>query len=204
MQLCAITHRQLFSSRVALLECVAAWARGGVDYVQIREKDLAPEELTRLAHKIVRAVRDAGGKTRVLLNGPAEVALACGCDGVHLPSGLPADALERARGIWTRTEAPVISISCHTIAEIEQARQYGATLALFAPVFEKRRAEGVQTGQGLDTLSEACRAAFPMPVFALGGITVQNASDCIKAGAAGIAAIRLFSSSEWRKIERIY
>jgi len=203
MQLYAITSRRLFPNQSALLECVSAWARGGVDYVQVREKDLAPEELEALTCEIVGAVRKAAGRTRVLLNGPAEAALKCGCDGVHLPSGLPSNAIQHARKIWAKSAAaPIISVSCHTIAEIEHARRHAATLALFAPVFEKKAEEGVLSGQGLAALSQACRIASPMPVFALGGVTTQNASECIHAGAAGIAAIRLFASGEWRELNR--
>jgi thiamine-phosphate pyrophosphorylase len=203
MQLYAITNRRLFPNQSVLLECVSAWARGGVDYVQVREKDLSPEELAALARKIVHIVREAGGRMRVLLNGPAEAALECGCDGVHLPSGLPSDAIQHARKIWSKSAAgPVISVSCHTIAEIEHARRHAATLALFAPVFEKRVSGEVVPGQGIAALSQACRFAFPMPVFALGGVTVQNAGECIGAGAAGVAAIRLFASGEWRELNR--
>jgi thiamine-phosphate pyrophosphorylase len=199
MQLYAITHRQLFPNREALLECVAAWASGGVDYVQIREKDLAEEELAELTCEIVYTVRNSAGKTRVLLNGAAEMALECGCDGVHLPSGLPTEAVEGVRRVWKQSDTvPIISISCHRIAEIEQARNQGVTLALFAPVFEKRGEETVP-GQGLATLAHACSVAAPMPVFALGGVTRQNAKECIKAGAAGIAAIRLFAAGQWER-----
>jgi len=201
MQLYAITNRRLFPSQSALLECVETWARGGVDYVQVREKDLAPEELEALTCEIVYTVRKAGGRTRVLLNGPAETALQCGCDGVHLPSGLPSNAIQHARKIWAKSAAaPVISVSCHTIAEIEHARRRAATLALFAPVFEKRVTDEVVPGQGLAALSEACLAAASMPVFALGGVTTQNASECVSAGATGVAAIRLFASGEWTRL----
>ncbi len=188
-----------------MLACVAAWAAGGVDYIQVREKDLAPDELASLTREIVCVVRQAGGHTRVLLNGPAGMALSCQCDGVHLPSGLAANALEHVRRTWAGTgRPPVISISCHSTMEMERAREAGATLALFAPVFEKQTAEDRIPGQGLKMLAQACRAAASMPVFALGGVTGQNAGECIEAGASGIAAIRLFASGEWRQLKPIY
>ncbi|MGC2639307.1 MAG: thiamine phosphate synthase, partial [Acidobacteriaceae bacterium] len=89
MLLYAITNRKLLSGddaaqRQRLVELAAEWARGGVDYIQIREKDLPLTDLQPLAAQMVEAVRGAGGKTRVLVNGPAQVALDAGADGVHL------------------------------------------------------------------------------------------------------------------------
>jgi|ERR1700761_4035157 thiamine-phosphate pyrophosphorylase len=201
MQLYAITDRRLFSRPEELLEQVILWAESGVDYVQIREKDLPVHTLTALAAQIVGTVRAAGSRTRVLLNGAAEVAAATGCDGVHLTSSIADDVITSVRATLRGTLAdPVISVSCHTISEVERARDGGATLALFAPVFEKRVDPEVLPGQGLAALGEACRMGAPMPVFALGGVTVSNAMDCMDAGAAGIAAIRLFAAEGWRDL----
>jgi len=206
MQLYAITDRRLFATPEDLIEQAALWANRGVDYVQIREKDLAPADLAALTLGIVRAVRAAGGRTRVLLNGPAEVAAATGCDGIHLTAGLPGSAIADARRAMSGVVVnPVMSVSCHTMAEVERARDEGATVAVFAPVFEKKSGENksgsqIVPGQGLSALAQACRDAGPMPVFALGGVTTANAEDCVRAGAAGIAAIRLFASGDWLQL----
>jgi len=201
MQLYAITDRRLFARPEELLEQVILWAESGVDYVQIREKDLPVHTLTALAAQIVGTVRAAGSRTRVLLNGAAEIAAATGCDGVHLTSSIADDVITSVRATLRGTLAdPVISVSCHTTSEVERARDRGATLALFAPVFEKRVDPEVLPGQGLAALGEACRMGAPMPVFALGGVTVSNAMDCMDAGAAGIAAIRLFAAEGWRDL----
>jgi thiamine-phosphate pyrophosphorylase len=194
MRLYAITDRTLFSSVEALIEQAALWAAGGVGFIQIREKDLGPDDLAKLAADIVHAVRAAGGGTRVLLNGDPRSAASAGCDGVHLPSHLPGAAVAAAKGI---SGGGVVSVSCHTLPEVECARDHGADLILFAPVFEKRLDGGVMPGQGLTLLADASHAAAPLPVFALGGVTAANARDCMRAGAAGIAAIRLFVSAEW-------
>jgi thiamine-phosphate pyrophosphorylase len=202
MQLYAITDRRLFASFETLMEQAARWARSGVDFVQIREKDLATADLAALAGGIVSAVRSTEGGTRVLLSGPAEMAAATGCDGVHLTANVSDAAITSARGAMRRVVAdPVISISCHTLSEIERARDHGATLALFAPIFEKKTDLETFAGQGLGALAEACRIAGPMPVFALGGVTAKNAGDCMHAGARGIAAIRLFVSEDWRNLQ---
>ena len=83
--------------------------------------------------------------------------------------------------------------------EVTQAATDGATLAIFAPVFEKKDAPGT-VPTGLEALREACRAKIP--VLALGGITLQNAASCLQAGAAGIAAIRLFQENNIAEIVR--
>lgn len=201
MQLYAITDRRLFANPEALVKQAALWSRNGVDFVQIREKDLPASDLALLTAWIADTVRTAGGRTRLLLNGSAELAAAEGCDGVHLTADLPGSAITDAREIMRRVlPDPVISVSCHTLSEIERARDWGATMVVFAPVFEKRSDAGSVAGQGLQALAEACRVAVPMPVFALGGVTAENAQECIEAGAAGIAAIRLFASEDWIRL----
>lgn len=205
MLLYAITDRTLFPSVNELLRQVARWASSGVDFIQVREKDLRMDELAALTRKIVNAVRSMNGHTRVLLNGPAEIAITAGCGGIHLTSDQPGSAIEDSKAAMSRTISdPVISVSCHTISDIKRARDYGAALAIFAPVFEKQAGAETLPGQGLDALAAACRAAGPMPVFALGGVTAENANECIRAGAVGIAAIRLFAESDWVAFSRCY
>ena len=169
-----------------------------MDYVQIREKDLNRAEMMELATEVVQTVKAVGSRTRVLLNGPVGLAIAAGCDGVHLPSNLPAAAIALAR-----STVSVVSVSCHDLDEVQTARDQGATLALFAPVFEKRLGAEAVSGQGLDALAAACRAGGLMPVFALGGVTAENSQECARAGAAGIAAIRLFALGDWRGLQAV-
>jgi thiamine-phosphate pyrophosphorylase len=89
-----------------------------------------------------------------------------------------------------------IAVSCHTVQEIELAEGQGADFAVFGPVFGKAGVES--SALGIAGLTQACRgraAAKPaMPVLALGGIDLSNARECLEAGAAGIAGIRLFQS----------
>jgi len=202
VKLYAITDRTLFAGMDALMAQVALWARGGIDFLQIREKDLAATDLAALASAIVHATRLGGSRMRVLLNGPSQVAASTGCDGIHLTANLPVSAIADAKASMSKAVAePVISVSCHTLSEIERARDHGATLAIFAPVFEKRSRTETVPGQGLYALAEACELAAPMPVFALGGVSTENAQDCVNAGAAGIAAIRLFASPHWQTLQ---
>ena len=85
-----------------------------------------------------------------------------------------------------------VGVSCHTRSEVGRAAQSGADFAVFGPVFEKGKTSTRLTG--LDALRDACREQIP--VMALGGVTLENAEGCIRAGAAGIAAIRLFQQGE--------
>lgn len=217
MLLYAISSRKALpgddaEQRRRLVDLAMAWASGGVDYIQIREKDLPLPELQSLAAQVVEAVRSTGSATRVLLNGPAQIALAAGADGVHLPStpgldpagnpqmiGTAGTAVRAADGVYERVgREAVVSAACHSPEEIGRAT--GASLLLFSPVFEKVSDKRVTNGQGLAALRAAVELAAPTPIVALGGVTEKNAPACVQNGAAGIAAIRLFIGDGWRSL----
>ncbi len=191
---CAITGGEGWKA----LSLARRWAELGVEFVQLREKHLAPEELVRLAAAMRAGLREAGGRTKLLVNGPAEVAVAAGADGVHLTSRVGERTAAEVRQAFAAAGAgePMVSASCHTLAEVRRAVDQGVDLILFGPVFEKRVAgEVVVAGVGLEHLREACAAAGGAggtPVLALGGVTWESAGRCVEAGAAGVAGIRLF------------
>src|SRR6185436_12108426 len=199
MLLYYITDRSQFSGdadsrRAQLLATVSHAARCGVDYIQLREKDLSDLEL--LAREIVQ-LRTENSKlnTGVLINTRTDIALACGANGVHLRSDDISPA--EVRAIWSHSGAgtrATIGVSCHTRAEVAHAAEEGADFAVFGPVFEKYKPGGSTRPTGLEVLHEACQERIP--VIALGGVTLENASVCIQAGAAGIAGIRLFQENE--------
>ena len=219
MLLCAITDRlQLaseFDTQIERLVMLAtAWAAGGVDYIQVREKDLSAAQLTPLTTRIVQAVRQTRAATKVLINvnldAIANVARGASADGIHIPADLSQEELA-ARIDYMRhmfsPRNPVVGIACHSAADVLAGREAGADLALFAPVFEKPLpGKAPLPGQGLSALAEACRAArqpSPHPaitVLALGGITSENAYEAVAAGADGVAGIRLFLGDGWRKL----
>jgi len=191
-----ITDRKQFPGpeprrRELLLARIAEAARAGVDYIQLREKDLPTRELESLAREAVGMVRETGNvkrETHLLINSRYDVALATGADGVHLPSDdIPASD---ARTVWSSRNV-IIAVSCHTAAEVRLAESQGADFAVFGPVFEK---VGTSLSTGLDALRGACLGH--MPVLAIGGVTLENARACAAAGAAGIAAIRLFQQND--------
>ena len=194
----AITQRALFSGddrlqQAALVRQTARWAAEGIDFIQLREKDLTAFDLILLARKILEAISHS--PTRLLINSNPGVAISTAAHGVHLTTApnQPTPTQIRHRYTLANLPDPVITISGHTLAEIERARTEHPTAILFAPVFEKSiSGQLVVPGAGLDRLREACTAAAPIPVYALGGVTPENAPQCLSAGAAGIAGIRLF------------
>jgi thiamine-phosphate pyrophosphorylase len=212
--LCYITDRRQFpgdesAQRRQLLRKIAEASGAGVDFVQLREKNLPARDLESFASEAVRILRDPTLRTEnrergtvLFINSRTDVALAVGADGVHLRSDdvSPGDV----RRIWHSSgpDTPVrvaISVSCHQPSEVEQAAKADADLALFAPVFEKKDAPGMQPA-GLDALRSACR--HNIRVLALGGVTFENAAACLEAGAAGIAAIRLFQEHDVAEVVR--
>jgi thiamine-phosphate pyrophosphorylase len=195
--------------RLRLLDKIAEAASHGVDYIQLREKDLPARELESLAREAVRVMREVKAASAVgrpspvlLINSRTDVALASGAGGVHLRGDDVSVADVRAA--WASAgevlpEEPLIGVSCHSPQEVVQAAADRATFAVFAPVFEKKDAPG-SVPTGLEALREACRATIP--VLALGGVTGQNAESCRKAGAAGVAGVRLFQENDIGAIVR--
>jgi thiamine-phosphate pyrophosphorylase len=186
----AITNRTLFpgdeqTRHAALIAQATRLAHDGVEYLQLREKDLSEAAQMELAKAMLAAIRGAGGQTQLLLNGTPALAQWAGADGVHLSSTSFSQNLQTHHGL-------LVSASCHTLADVRRACEF-ADLILFGPVFEKRvDGEVVVQGIGLDALREACVVAGELPVFALGGVDDANAQACMDAGAAGVAGIRMF------------
>ena len=152
-------------------------AEDGVEYLLLREKLLDSKGLVRLGKRLVERVSGCGMK--VVVPGCLEAG-ECGSSGAHARLGdLPCAG-------W-------VSVSCHTVDEVRVAQAAGVGAVLFAPVYGKwvNGAEVVR-GVGLEMLREACVAAEGVPVFALGGVSERNAAECVGAGAAGIAGIRMF------------
>ena len=196
MLLYYITDRTHFSGnetqrRTALLETISAAARDGVDFIQLREKDLSGRELELLAREALSAMRTVSSNTRLLINSRVDIALAVGADGVHLRSTDISSS--EARNMWRSSGtdlAPVIAISCHAEDDVKRATCSDADFIVFGPVFEKGNAPAT----GLELLRSVSRCNIP--ALALGGVTLANAVSCLKAGAAGIAGIRLFQEGD--------
>ena len=212
--LCYVTDRRSLSvpavaSDSALVEKIAAVAAAGVDWVQIREKELSGRQLAGLTRKAI-ARRSA---SRIIVNDRLDVAVAEGAGGVHLgETGLPVTDVVK----WVnRSESGVvvsdqgaasqfpvaasgdflIGASCHSLEGVKAAARDGADCIFFGPVFATPSKTKFGEPQGSEKLAAVCRAV-PVPVIAIGGITLENAGECVAAGAAGIAAIRLFQDAD--------
>jgi thiamine-phosphate pyrophosphorylase len=183
------------NGKARLMERARRWADEGVEFVQLREQSLEAGELLALAEATVETLH-ARGRTKLLVNARADIAVAAGADGVHLTARAGELTPAQVRQVFAkaRVAEPVVSVSCHSLAEVERAVECGADLLLFGPVFEKR-VDGVVVveGVGLEILRLACAAAGRVPVLALGGVTKENVATCRAAGADGLAAIRMFS-----------
>ena len=165
----------------------------GVDWVQIREKDLPARELLALARASVRiAAEIRSGEARVIVNDRLDVALAAGAAGVHL-GGESLSAREVVR--WCRRgNVPadfLIGVSSHSIEQAREAESAGANYVFFGPIFDTPSKMAFGLPQGIPKLAEVC-SAVRVPVIAIGGVNEENGTECVRAGAAGVAAIRLF------------
>jgi thiamine-phosphate pyrophosphorylase len=205
--LCYVTDRRSLpvsaSSETlsSLLNTIRHIALGAVDFVQIREKDLPARELAEVTREALRLVASSGALTRarILVNDRLDVALAEGAGGVHLAgNSLPVKEAKRLVAEHTsrrsNQEGFLVGASCHSLDGARTAAADGADYIFFGPVFATPSKASFGEPLGLERLAQVCRSVS-IPVFAIGGITLENAAACIQAGAAGLAAIRLFQEA---------
>jgi thiamine-phosphate pyrophosphorylase len=184
LRLIAITDH-IRDGQEGLIARAAAAARGGATCIQLRLKDILARDLVGVARELVRAVG-----VPVTVNDRADVAIAAGAAGVHLGvDDLPAAAVRRI--------APsdfIIGVSVGNDAEVANAS--GADYAGIGPFFitgSKADAGHPIGPEGFKRL----QAAIGLPAVAIGGVTAENASLAIAAGATGVALIAgIFASSD--------
>jgi thiamine-phosphate pyrophosphorylase len=220
--LCYVTDRLALdvpagaSREAALLARIMDAVDAGLDWIQMREKDLDAGSLLDLARAAVgdaaAASRTAKSGTgsgpssdstsnripiRILVNDRLDVACAAGAGGVHLgEESLPIREVVENIAQWKRAaghEDFLVGASCHSVEGARLATGSGADYIFFGPVFATPSKASFGPPQGLAPLAEICRSVS-IPVLAIGGITANNAAACLEAGAAGIAAIRLFQT----------
>jgi thiamine-phosphate pyrophosphorylase len=160
-----------------------------VDFIQIREKELPERELYDLTCRIVSLAQNT--KCRVLVNGRADLALAAGADGVHLPSsGLKISDIRD----WIPSDF-MVGVSVHSMREIREAEAHAADYILVGHVLPTKSKEGYGPSLGLKFLTRACKSTS-IPILGLGGMNAAQIEPVMRTGAAGIAGISLFQNSK--------
>lgn len=204
--LCYVTDRQALSkgheldAREALLHKIQDAAAAGVDWIQIREKDLSGKECAALTTAAVtrsaKPFASKQGTIRILVNDRLDVALSQAAGGVHLgENSLPVEKARKLADSRIPSQHFLIGVSCHSLEAATAAAKRGANYIFFGPVFATPSKAVYGAPQGLARLAEVCRAVS-LSVIAIGGITLDNAAPCLTAGASGIAAIRLFQDDQ--------
>jgi thiamine-phosphate pyrophosphorylase len=169
----------------------------GIDWIQIRENSLPSRELLQLAHAALKKTQETpGSRTRILINDRLDVAVAAEAAGVHLKeSSVPVASVSAWRTKSAISREFLIGASCHSSEAARKAENDGADYLIFGPVFATPSKAAFGPPQGIARLAEIARLV-QIPVLAVGGITQQTAPQCIAAGAAGIAAIRMFCDAK--------
>jgi thiamine-phosphate pyrophosphorylase len=187
-----ISDRKALPKGRNLLITVEQALQGGVDAVQLRDKDLPASERLVLAQQLRDLTRRY--QARLLINGSVDIALAAEADGVHL--GASSQPVTEARKLLGPTR--LIGYSAHDLEELSRVAEQGADFATFSPVFFTPSKAAYGSPQGLERLASACKTS-PIPVFALGGIDLQRVPTVRQTGAQGIAVISaILASSEPR------
>ncbi len=192
--LCYVTDRRGLAdapelARKRQLEMIEEAAAAGVDWIQIREKDLSGRELTEFARE---ALGHAAGRCAVLINDRLDVACAMNANGVHLgEQGLPVEEAKRLLAERYAGREFLAGVSAHSLQGALRAAEAGADYVIFGPVYATPSKASFGQPQGLPRLRKVCERVT-IPVLAIGGITLENARECLEEGAQGIAAIRLF------------
>jgi thiamine-phosphate pyrophosphorylase len=197
MRLCYVTDRKALAGPAdqqirLLLEKMESAALAGVDWIQIREKDLPAREVAVLASEAVRRIPRS---CRILVNDRLDVAMAAGAGGVHLgEQSIPVEEAKRLMRERNLGGNFLVGVSTHSLESLLETAKGGADYGIFGPVYGTPTKTAFGAPQGLRRLEEACRSVS-MPVLAIGGITIENAHECVAAGASGIAAIRMFQDA---------
>ena len=193
--LCYVTDRRSLAGAPALtteLQKIEQATKAGVDWIQIRERDLSGRQLAKLTEQ---AILRAGDGSAVLVNDRVDVAIATGASGVHLGEhSLPPMEVRELISQRLAGRKFLLGASVHSLEGAVEAEQAEADYVIFGPVYSTPSKAGFGPPQGIQRLREVCQR-LTIPVLAIGGITRENAGNVMAAGAAGIAAIRLFQDA---------
>ena len=162
--------------------------RGGVRAVQLRDKGVSTKDLYETAQELRRLTSRYGAK--LFINDRADVALAVDADGVHIGStSLPLYKVRRLLG-----ERKLIGVSCHNQTQAITAQEMGADFITFGPVYHTPSKAEYGEPVGVEKLNKVAQM-LQIPVFALGGVNLDNCSDAVSGGVRGIALISAILSA---------
>ena len=164
-------------------DLLAAFLDGGAQCIQIRAKQLASGRLLALCELAVREA--APYRAAIIVNDRPDLAVLAGAAGVHVGQDDLAPAAARA---LVGADA-IVGYSTHTVAQVEAAVREPVSYIAVGPVFGTRTKETGHDAIGLDFVAMAARLSAPVPIVAIGGITLENATSVIDAGAAAVAII---------------
>jgi thiamine-phosphate diphosphorylase len=173
----------------ALVASIGLGARGGIDLIQIRQRDHEAGRLIALTRSALAAV--SGTAARIIVNDRLDVALAAGASGVHLRGDSFA-----AAGV--KSMAPpgfLVGRSVHSEEEaIEAETAGGCDYLMFGTVFPSSGKPAGHQAAGVEALARVCDRVR-LPIVAIGGITTERAPAVWQAGAVGLAAVSLFQEA---------
>jgi thiamine-phosphate pyrophosphorylase len=203
--LCYVTDRRIIAGaagskeRDMLGHKIEAARAAGVDWIQIREKDLSGKDCAQLTREAISRVAkwavEGGAPVKIVVNDRLDIAISEGAGGVHFGErGLPVSDAKRLVSSLGSSREFLVGKSCHSREEAKFAEESGADYIFFGPIFATPAKAIYGAPQGLERLADVCRE-ISIPVMAIGGITLANYAACLAAGAAGIAAIRLFQDA---------
>ena len=170
---------------------VEAALAGGVDAVQLREKDVPDDERYEIGRRLRELTADAG--VPLIVNDRVDVAAAVDADGVHLgQSDLPIGIARDQLG-----EAAVVGRSASTVEQARAAEEAGADYLGVGAVYgtESKQVPDSRNGIGAERVRELAEAV-EIPVIGIGGITADNAAPVAEAGATGVAAISSITAAD--------
>lgn len=190
----AITDRKL-NKKKSLLSQIKKYYSLGVDWIQIREKDLSDKELLLVAEKAKQYLK--GKNVKLFINNRADIATLSRCDGVHLSS----DSLPIAQ-IRKKFHNLLIIKSCHSLKDVKKAEKEGADAVVVSPIFETPSKKGFVNPLGIKTLKKIVNSS-KISVVALGGIDKENISEIASCNVYGISGIRLFNITNKKDFESL-
>ena len=172
-----------YLSGLSHAEQVARLIEGGASLIQLRDKHAAPRDFYREAAAALKVARDH--HARLIINDRVDIALALKADGVHLgQTDIPAEAARRLLG-----KEAIIGFSTHNVQQAKLATSFPVDYLAFGPVFQTSTKEKPDLVTGLFGLRESAAIKGSLPLVAIGGITLANAVEVLKAGADALAVI---------------